>query len=85
MTLFLHKSSSWVEIRLHAKNQLPGYPGSGLKVSGGWRGDRPITLSLQLEMCWVELGCDNYDVSAPHMLLYPPGLWLGHILLGGLV
>ena len=27
---FLHKSSSWVEIGLHAENQLPGYPGSGL-------------------------------------------------------
>ena len=30
---FWHKSSSWVEIRLHAKHQLPRYSGSGLKVS----------------------------------------------------
>ena len=58
LILFLHKSSSWVKIRLHAENQLPGYPGSGLKVSvcvgGGWLGgDRPITLSLQLKFSWV--------------------------------
>ena len=38
---FLHKSSSWVEIGLHAENQLPGYLGSGLnklfRVGGvGW-------------------------------------------------
>ena len=31
---FLHESSSWVKIRLHAENQLPGYRGSGLKVGG---------------------------------------------------
>ena len=29
---YLHESSSWVEIRLHAENPLTGYPGSGLKV-----------------------------------------------------
>ena len=29
---FLHISSSWVKIRLHTENQLPGLPGSGLKV-----------------------------------------------------
>ena len=32
-TIFLHETSSWFEIRLHTENQLPGYPGSGLKVS----------------------------------------------------
>ena len=26
-------SSSWVKIRLHTENQLPGLPGSALKVS----------------------------------------------------
>ena len=57
---FLHKSSSRVDLRLHSKNQLPRYYGSCLKVSGwGGVGDRPITLSFQLELCWVELGCDN--------------------------
>ena len=37
---FLHISSSWVKIRLHTKNQLPGLSGSALKVSlgGGWGG-----------------------------------------------
>ena len=29
---FLHISSSWVKIRLHTENQLPGLPGSALKV-----------------------------------------------------
>ena len=38
MTLFfLHESSSWVEIRLHTENKLPGYPESGLIVGlVGW-------------------------------------------------
>ena len=30
--IILHESSSWFEIRLHAENQPPGYPGNGLKV-----------------------------------------------------
>ena len=30
----LHKSSSWVEIRLHTENQLPRYGGSGVDVLG---------------------------------------------------
>ena len=30
--LFLHISSSWVNIRFHTENQLPGLPGSALKV-----------------------------------------------------
>ena len=34
----LHESSSWVKIGLHAENQLPGWFGSGLKVSGGGGG-----------------------------------------------
>ena len=35
---WVHKSSSWVKIGLHAENQLPGWSGSGLKVCrvGGW-------------------------------------------------
>ena len=39
-----HKSSSWVEIRLHTKNQLPGYPGCARKVCGGVVGHRPNTI-----------------------------------------
>ena len=35
---FLHISSSWVKIRLHAKIQLPGLPGMALKVVVGWVG-----------------------------------------------
>ena len=36
---WLHIFSSWVNMRLHTKNQLPGLPGSTLKVSVmvGWR------------------------------------------------
>ena len=30
---FVHESSSWVKIGLHAENQLPGWSGSGLKVT----------------------------------------------------
>ena len=40
---FLYILSSWVKIILHTKNQLPGLPGSNLKVVmgggvvvGGW-------------------------------------------------
>ena len=35
---FVHESSSWVKIGLHAENQLPGWSGSGLKVTVlvGW-------------------------------------------------
>ena len=49
---------------LHAENQLPGYTGSCLKISGWWLVYRPITLSLQLEWSWVKLGCDNIDIAA---------------------
>ena len=30
---FVHESSSWVKIGLHAENQLPVWSGSGLKVT----------------------------------------------------
>jgi hypothetical protein len=50
-------SSRWVKIRLHAVNQLPGLPGSGLKVSvgGGGGGFHCIMWSRQLRL-WVEVG-----------------------------
>jgi hypothetical protein len=35
---FLHISTSWVKIRLHAENQLPRLPGSALKVYVGGGG-----------------------------------------------
>ena len=35
---FLHESSSWVKIGLHAKNQLPGWSGSGVKDCRGGGG-----------------------------------------------
>ena len=44
--IYLHESSSWVEIRMNTENQLSLYPGSG--KGGG--GDRPITLSPQLRV-----------------------------------
>ena len=31
-------------------------------------GDGPITLSLQLKLCWVELGCDNFSFVQPVVL-----------------
>ena len=42
--IFLHISSSWVKIRLHTENQLPGLSGSALKVSVlvAWVGWVPI-------------------------------------------
>ena len=48
-SIFFHESSSWVTIGLHAENQLPGWSGSGLKVSGGgwwWRGGGFLTHNL---------------------------------------
>ena len=33
---FLHESSSWVKIGLHAENQLPGWSGTSLKVFRWW-------------------------------------------------
>ena len=58
---FLHVSSSWVELSSQTENQLPGCPGTGLKVClvVVVVDYRPIILSLQLEWSWVELGCDN--------------------------
>ena len=51
------------DIRLHTENQLLRNYGSCLKVTVGWwwvlTNHEPITLSLQLELCLVELGCDN--------------------------
>ena len=73
MTLFFwHESSCWVEIRLHGKNQLPKYPGSGQQVCGGGGagGDGPITLSLQLEMSWVGIIKIPFLVTAECAALY---------------
>ena len=64
---FLHISSSWVKIRLHTENQLPGLPGSALKVSVGWgRGGGsggvvwggwvPLHYVVTPTSSWVEVG-----------------------------
>ena len=50
---------------------------------------RPITLSLQLELCWVELGCDNISTclgSSDQMLDVDVAAILGRVkgLLGPL-
>ena len=56
---FLHESSSWVKIGLHAENQLPGWSGNGLKVFRWWWvvvGYIPIIVSNQLywlRLSWV--------------------------------
>ena len=62
----LHISSSWVEIRLHTKNQPSSLPGSALKVCGGvvvvvvgWVTDQLCGHTNSLNS--VELGCDNYS------------------------
>ena len=50
--IFLHGSSSWVELRFQTKNQLPGCPGTGLKVclvggvGGWWTDQKPCHSSL---------------------------------------
>ena len=57
VNFFLHESSSWVKLGLHAENQLPGWSGSGVKVcvvvvGGFW----PIIGSNQLywlRLSWV--------------------------------
>ena len=36
--VFFNVSSSWVKIRMPAKNLLLRLPGSGLKCNGTWRG-----------------------------------------------
>ena len=57
---FLHISSSWVNLRLHTKNELPMMPESALTVPvwGGGVGSYPL-LSLAPTPVEVELGCDN--------------------------
>jgi hypothetical protein len=61
--VIFHNSSSWVKIRLHTENQLPGSPGSALKVCvvGWWGGGgfHSIMWSPQLRL-GLELGCDNF-------------------------
>ena len=68
---FLHESSSWVKIGLHAENQLPGWSGSGLKVcvvGGGWwvGGGWVLTHNLVKPtlLVKVELGFDNLYLFA---------------------
>jgi hypothetical protein len=58
---FLHISSSWVKIRLHTENQLPGLSGSALKVWLGWvggvgwgGGPTDYFITLNLSWGWVE-------------------------------
>ena len=59
---FLHESSSWVKLGLHAENQLPGWSGSGLKVPGGWWWWWVNTHNLVKPtlLVMVELGFDNF-------------------------
>ena len=65
--IFLHISSSWVKIRLHTENQLPGLSGSALKDWLGWVGGvgwggvgwggGPTDYFVTLNLSW---GCDNF-------------------------
>ena len=62
---FLYISSSWVKIRLHTENQLPGLTGSALKVFVGWwwwggGGFHSIMWSPQLRFR-LELACYNEE------------------------
>ena len=65
----LHISPSWVKIRLYAENQLPGMPGSALKVPGWWVGLVPthyqVKLQLMLILSWSR---DNLSWSAGRTL-----------------
>ena len=58
---FLHESSSWVKIGLHAENQLPGWSGTGLKVFRWWVGGGLHTHNVVKPtlLVKVELGFDN--------------------------
>ena len=63
---FLHESSSWVKIGLHAENQLPGWSGTGLKVFrwwwvGGLHTHNRVKPTLLVK---VELGFDNNQVNS---------------------
>ena len=54
-----NQRTSLVEIRLHTENQVPWKWSKSLCGVGGGVGYGPITFSIQLELSWVELDCDN--------------------------
>ena len=53
-------SSFWVEIGLHAENQLPGWSGSGLKVTGGgWVGYNTHNVDKPTSTWWGGLRLES--------------------------
>jgi hypothetical protein len=61
-----HISSSWVKIKLHTENQLPGLPGGALTVCVGWGGGGVVMVVGSTALCGhtnfvfgLKLGCDN--------------------------
>ena len=54
-----NQRTSLVEIRLHNENQVPWKWYKSLCGVGDVVGYGPITFSIQLELSWVELDCDN--------------------------
>ena len=61
LNFFLHISSSQVKVKLHAENQLPMCPGSGLKVCGWWVADTKY-LDPSAQLCWFWL-CLNFKLG----------------------
>ena len=62
LEVVFHISSSWVKIRLHTENQLPGLPGSALKASVGVGGVVVGSTALCGHTNFVfglKLGCDK--------------------------
>ena len=51
-----HNSSSWVKIRLHTENQLPGLPENALKVCVGGVGWVPLNYVVTPTSFWVGVG-----------------------------
>jgi hypothetical protein len=56
--VFFHISSSWVKIRLHTENQLPGMLGRALKVSMVVVGSIALCGHTNL-VFGLKLGCDK--------------------------
>ena len=61
---FVHESSSWVKIGLHAENQLPGWSGSGLKVNAKLNNN-----NTEFVWWWVGGGLHTHNRVKPTLLV----------------
>jgi hypothetical protein len=70
----VHISYSFVKIRVHSENQLPGLLGSALKVSvvgcGGrvvfWWGGFHLIMWPHQVCLWLKLGCGIGNITVKH-------------------